>query len=134
MSGGQFGATNGGRIELQTSGEQIRGKGLWNLEVEGTRGQDKLDFKFVGSNKKTVATLNGTAQPSGLEGTMKLDADEFNWSARRPAVRPSNAPHRHDFVPTQFHRYFSGSIPPALRIWPGDTVHTETVDAGGVDK
>src|SRR6266516_4898353 len=62
----QFGVTNVARVELETSGEQISGKGLWNLAVEGTRAQDKLDLKLVDSNKKTVATLNGTAQPSGL--------------------------------------------------------------------
>jgi acetamidase/formamidase len=28
----------------------------------------------------------------------------------------------------------SGALPPALRIFPGDTVRTETVDAGGIDK
>jgi acetamidase/formamidase len=29
---------------------------------------------------------------------------------------------------------FSASIEPVLRIWPGDTVHTTTVDAGGTDE
>jgi len=65
---------------------------------------------------------------------MQLKADEFDWSARRPAVRPADAPQRHDFVPAQFHRHFAANIPPVLRLWPGDTVHTETVDAAGVDK
>src|SRR4029453_17652945 len=31
-------------------------------------------------------------------------------------------------------RVFSASVPPVLRIWPGDTVRTRTVDAGGVDE
>src|SRR5262249_35534692 len=31
-------------------------------------------------------------------------------------------------------RQFSASIAPVLHIWPGDTVHTTTVDAGGVDE
>jgi len=29
---------------------------------------------------------------------------------------------------------FSSTIEPVLRIWPGDTVRTRTVDAGGVDE
>jgi amidase len=37
-------------------------------------------------------------------------------------------------APTTFYRQFSASNPPALRIWPGDTVHTTTVDAGGTDE
>src|SRR5437899_8863295 len=130
----QFGTTNVARIELERSGNNINGKGLWNLAVDGTWSGDKLDLKLVNSDKKTEATLNGAVQGDGLAGTMKLEDDEFHWSARRPATRPADAPHRHDFVPTQFHRYFAANIPPALKIWPGDTVHTETVDAGGTDK
>src|SRR5206468_3997671 len=37
------------------------------------------------------------------------------------------------FEPKEFHRVFSDAIPPALRIFPGDTVRTWTVDAGGID-
>src|SRR5262249_15127335 len=40
----------------------------------------------------------------------------------------------HNFEAKEFHRHFSATTAPALRIFPGDTVHTETVDAGGVDK
>jgi len=42
-------------------------------------------------------------------------------------------PQVHDFEPTEFHRVFSDAIPPVLHIFPGDTVRTWTVDAGGVD-
>jgi acetamidase/formamidase len=37
-------------------------------------------------------------------------------------------------VPSTFHRQFSASTAPVLHIWPGDTVHTTTVDAGGTDE
>ena len=130
----QFEITNVERIKLEASADHITGKGFRNLDVDGTQTGDKVELKLVDARKNTVATLSGTIQTDGLAGTMKLRNDEYNWSARRPRVRPAEAPHRHDFVPTTFHRYFSGSIPPALRIWPGDTVHTETVDAGGIDK
>jgi len=39
----------------------------------------------------------------------------------------------HTFEPTEFHHHFSSAIPPALRINPGDTVKTWSVDAGGTD-
>ena len=39
----------------------------------------------------------------------------------------------HRFVPTAFYNTFSFAHPPALRIKPGDTVITSTVDAGGGD-
>jgi acetamidase/formamidase len=56
------------------------------------------------------------------------------WSARRVPPKRTGPPQRHEFVPTTFHRQFSASNPPVLRIWPGDTVHTTTVDAGGTDE
>ncbi|MEZ5293633.1 MAG: acetamidase/formamidase family protein [Vicinamibacterales bacterium] len=39
----------------------------------------------------------------------------------------------HRFVPDRFYNTYSFAHPPALRIKPGDTVITKTVDAGGVD-
>lgn len=43
-------------------------------------------------------------------------------------------PKRVDFKPTTYYRNFSHKIPPVLRITPGDTLASETVDAVGFDK
>lgn len=56
------------------------------------------------------------------------------WSARRIPMRPSAEPRRLEFVPQTFHRAFSSAIEPVLHLWPGDTVHTTSVDAGGTDE
>jgi acetamidase/formamidase len=45
-----------------------------------------------------------------------------------------SAPRTYDFEPSQFHLYFSSEVAPPLRIHPGDTVRTWSVDAGGRDK
>ena len=37
------------------------------------------------------------------------------------------------FEPKEFHRVFSGAIPPVFHIYPGDSVKTWSVDAGGMD-
>ena len=129
----RFGQTNVDRVELEQKGDKISGKGL-GLTIEGTFKDSKLEFNLLGDDKKVVAAFTGTLQGDGLAGTMKLDKDEFNWTARRGASRPADAPKVHNFEPKEFHRHFSATIPPALKIFPGDTVHTETVDAGGVDK
>jgi amidase len=50
-----------------------------------------------------------------------------------PVAQRSGPPRRVDFEPTVFHRTFSGAATPALRIFPGDTVATRTIDAGGTD-
>jgi acetamidase/formamidase len=67
-----------------------------------------------------------------MSGTVKQGSDEFAWNARR-ILAINAAPRTHVFEPTVFHRQFSGGITPALRINPGDTVKTTTVDAGGRD-
>ncbi|MBS1597505.1 MAG: acetamidase/formamidase family protein [Bacteroidetes bacterium] len=46
----------------------------------------------------------------------------------------SSAQKRIDFTPTLFYHIFSGDTLPVLKISPGDTVHTESVDAMGIDK
>jgi acetamidase/formamidase len=129
----RFGQTNVDRLELEQSGDKISGKGL-GLTIEGSFKDSKLELNLVGDDKKVVASLSGTLRGEQLAGTLKLDKDEFNWTARRGASRPPDAPRAHNFEPKEFHRHFSATIPPALKIFPGDTVHTETVDAGGVDK
>jgi acetamidase/formamidase len=39
----------------------------------------------------------------------------------------------HTFVPQRFYNTYSAAHPPALRVKPGDTVITKTIDAAGVD-
>jgi amidase len=92
------------------SGGQFKGK------LIASAGPDKV--------RPTAAELKGTASVPGI--------GETSWSARR-AAKPPDKPQVHQFEPTEFHRVFSDAIPPALRIFPGDTVKTWTVDAAGVD-
>jgi hypothetical protein len=40
----------------------------------------------------------------------------------------------HDFSPVNFANEFSGTTSPVLRISPGDSVRTTTIDAAGVDR
>ena len=78
--------------------------------------------------------LKGTLGADQLEGDGTFpDKQPFTWSAKRIREQASK-PQTHDFVPKEFHRQFNGNIPPALRINPGDTVRTMSVDAGGVDE
>src|SRR5258706_3888964 len=67
-------------------------------------------------------------------GSQWGDAPPVAWRARRAATDRPASPRVLDFTPTEFHRVFSAYLAPVLRIWPGDTVRTKTVDAGGVDE
>jgi amidase len=54
--------------------------------------------------------------------------------AQQPAPIAGRPPQRVEFTPKNFYREFSAAIPPVLHLSPGDTIHTTTVDAAGIDE
>jgi acetamidase/formamidase len=129
----RLGETNVDRLQLIQSDTKVTGKIFGDAHLEGTRTGDKLELKILNEEKKVWATLDGTVAGPTLSGTLKQNDVECPWSGERAPVR-SSSPHTREFVPKVFPNHFSATIDPALRIDPGDTVRTETVDAGGVDK
>ena len=121
------------RATLHVEGTKLTGS-LNELKLEGSADPTgAIKFTATRPNGFTFGTFEGQLQPDGqLTGTGTRGKDALIWKAKRAPV-VSGPPQTHTFVPTQFHRYFSGSIPPALHIKPGDTVRTTTVDAGGSD-
>jgi amidase len=83
--------------------------------------------------EKNCGKLSGRAAGASFRGEGTLFETPATWEAHRPKSRPPDAPRLHVFEPKEFHRQFSGKIPPALTLYPGDTVRTWSVDAGGVD-
>ena len=81
---------------------------------------------------KDCGVLSGRLSDGVMSASGKLFEEEATWKAQR-APSPERAATRHEFVPTVYYNQFSGRIEPVLHIKPGDTVHTTTVDAGGVD-
>jgi amidase len=121
----QFG-TNVMRLSLAVSGETLTGS-LDSRPLKGAVKGSTLEFTVNDVTNK--ATLEG----SELKGEAAFPDRVVTWTAVRIPPRPS-APRTHAFEPTEFHQYFSSKIAPALRIHPGDTVRTWSVDAGGRDK
>jgi acetamidase/formamidase len=81
---------------------------------------------------KDCGSFKGRWSDGMMSGSGTLYDEESTWTAQRaPTLERSSA--RHEFIPKGYHNQFSGQIEPALRIRPGETVHTTTVDAGGVD-
>src|SRR5204863_346909 len=83
--------------------------------------------------------FTGTISAGEIRGTLVHTTKDgpnpvkTSWAARRVPAKRTGPPQRHEFVPTTFYQQFSAANPPVLHIWPGDTVHTTTVDAGGAD-
>jgi len=116
------------RFTLQQTGTTLTGR--WrNASVTGTVSHGKIDLRLstVPDNTYTAVLKSGE-----MVGTAQVPRGELKWRAYRESLSAA-PPTTHDFKPTQFHRLFSGSIAPALRVHPGDTVRTWTVDAGGSD-
>ena len=125
----QFGEENSpARVELKVNGGKLTGT-LNELTIDG----DAVKLKAIRPNGTEWGVFEGRVQGVELRGTVKIYNDTVQWVARRAPAASSAAPQTHTFEPTQFHRYFSGTIAPALHIHPGDTVRTTTVDAGGYD-
>ena len=119
-------------VTLKIEGSKLTGN-LNELKLEGTFENGILKFKGMRPDGEEFATFEGRVDGDNLSGTVRLRGEEQHWIARRPKKAAAAAPQTHTFEPKEFHRFFSGTIPPALHINPGDTVRTWTVDAGGVD-
>lgn len=120
------------RVTFQTAGDKFTGS-LNELKLEGTVKGSAIEFTAHRPDGELFGTFHGVIEGDSLSGdAVWFEKEKVAWNARRPAPKPA-APQVHDFVPTEFHRQFSGAIPPVMHIFPGDTVRTWTVDAGGKD-
>ncbi len=119
----------------ELSGTLFRDEGT---ALKGTlKGQEILfSFKESGGDRSeykgriTGDALAGEYTSIGTNG----DRTTGTWSAKRIPTPASGGPHRVEFAPKTFYRAFSSATEPVLHIWPGDTVHTTSVDAGGTDE
>jgi len=125
-------------LTLRVVDGEITGKNA-GRDVKGEAKGDRVRFQYKDQDG-TLNVYEGKLEKSGrLSGTLTISEEPWgkspvmSWTARRPATDKPPVPRTLDFEPKQFHRVFSSTIEPVLRIWPGDTVRTTTVDAGGVD-
>jgi acetamidase/formamidase len=118
-------------------------------KLVGTLDGDKLEGERTGNTVRVVVT---DAHHSTYVFTGKLDGELIRgvadypdtnhperrinhaFVARQVPVRPDGSPRRYEFKPTDYSNEFSPHRKPVLTIWPGDTVHTTTIDSGGVDE
>jgi amidase len=127
-------------LEITRDGDKYSGKSGWLIpdygtyEYTGTREKDAVRLTVTYPGGSPAGELLLRARRGTLTGSGNLGGVPVSITGHRPRTRPPNAPRVHDFTPTVFYRMISGALPPALRIFPGDTVRTETVDAAGTDK
>jgi amidase len=127
------------RLNLNRQGNKLTGE-FHGDKLEGTLTGSSIHFLSKDSQGGS-SELQGTLDGGSMSGTIvMIDSDDREHPATRRftahlvAARPAAAPRRHEFTPTVFYRQFSGANQPVLRVSPGDTIHTTTVDAGGADE
>ena len=122
-----------GRLTLKADGSRWTGEmfgGTFTVTLDDSAIEVRCQEKD--QKGKDCGVLKGRLSEGAMSASGLLYDEESTWTARRaPTLERRSA--RHEFVPKVYHNNFSGQIEPALRIRPGETVHTTTVDAGGVD-
>jgi len=127
------------KITLKLENGKITGAFANGRKIEGTLQGNVLHFVARDNNStiECTAILSDRTFSGKFVETDAHDPKEVNESSITATIMPaprSGPAKRHEFTPTVFHREFSASPEPVLHIWPGDTVHTTTVDAGGADE
>ena len=120
------------RMHVTQDGTRLTATGAFELKLAGTIRDGKVELEGKTERGRDLKA-SGSIAGQEIHGTAHVDGEDLAWRAYREQPRPASAPAVHNFEPKEFHRFFSGSIPPVLHIYSGDTVKTWTVDAGGVD-
>ncbi len=110
------------RVVLTPDGDTLRGQ-VYGQAFGATLAAQRLSFR-VGDFR-----WRGTFKGDSLTGWLGIGTDSSHWSARR--FRPPAMARSYAFTPATYQRQFGTDAPPVLRLYPGDTVHTTTIDAGG---
>jgi len=126
-----FGQPNYQRSQLVFEGDKITGQ-AGSLKLEGTVRDGRVEIEAKLPNGNPGGRLSGTLTNGEMKGTGLRGADPVEFTAHLIKDR-RGAPQTHHFTPRVFYNYFNSSAPPALTIFPGDTVESWSVDAGGTD-
>lgn len=121
------------RLMLETRGDSVFATSNDGMKLAGVASGDSVILRG-NINGVTEVTLLARWRADSLVGTSRFGTQSASpaFLVRDPQ-RPAGAPTRHLFRPARFHHAFGVISPPALRIFSGDTVTTETIDASGRD-
>jgi amidase len=122
-----------------TDGRLVLGKrdgrytGTFNqLSFAGDLEKDGLHLR-CDDGGKPCGTLVLRTSGAQLTGEGSLLAIPVTVLGKRPATRPASAT-LHDYNPQTFQNFYTPALAPVLRIFPGDSVKTRTLDSRGQDR
>ena len=131
------------RVTLKVDGTTV--SGLWgDRKLTGTLAGDAVTLTLTESAGGAAGTLKGTVAGASLSGDGTLTPQPGRGGPGGPGggaaaqpmaitwtlspYTPPAAAKTYDFEPTSFYTTYSAIWTPVLRIYPGDTVRTRTVD------
>lgn len=125
-------------LELETHGNRLQGR-LDADPIQGTRNGKAIAFTTTGTDGR-LSRFDGRVDGAHMQGrSTRPDPNAADvrathaFDAWRVPTRTSAAAQTHVFVPRDYANTFSADRAPALVLWPGDSVRTQTLDSGGVD-
>ncbi len=125
-------------LTIDRTGNEVSGD-LDGDRITGRASGDRLTLTATDS-KGSASIYTLRLRYADLSGTTDM-ADTNNPAARAShAVTGWRVPERKggartvEFTPIDYSNSWNADRRPVLVVWPGDTIHTTTVDSGGVDK
>jgi len=129
-------------VTLTSSAGKVAGKwGTYN--VAGMLAGDKLSISLTDTRGILVGTLTGSLDGEMFEGEGSVvparrmssatsmapaqPPQNVTWKLTRPVAQPAG-PQSYVYEPKYYYGIYSAAEPPALHIFPGDTVSTRTMD------
>jgi acetamidase/formamidase len=129
-------------VSLKADGSRIAG--TWGpYAASGTIQDGKAEIALTGPTGANAGTLQGVLKNDALSGSGSImtavpgarapeTSSAVSWKLTRAPAAPT-APHSYTYDPKFFYGTYAASEPPALHIFPGDTVTTRTIDQTGRD-
>jgi len=123
------------RVTIKVDGTIV--SGLWgDRTITGSLKGTRLELTLsdatgpagtvTGSVNGTAAAGSGMLKPFAGRGGAGGAPAAITWTLT--PYTPPSAPKTYDFEPTSFYTTYSANWTPVLRLYPGDTVRTRTVD------
>lgn len=121
--------TREGQVSGDLDGDRIQGKAKGNrLSLTGTDKQGRVshyDVRLRGED------LTGTGDmPDTNDAAARATHAITGWRVPQRVGGPRTV----EFRPTDYSNTWNADRRPVLTVWPGDTIHTTTIDSGGVDE
>lgn len=120
----------GNRVSGDLDGDRIEGSASGSKVTLTTTDRRNRQSRYVLRLRGDQLT-GVTEGPDTNDPAARATHAVTGW---RVPERGSSGPRQVEFSPTDYSNSWNADRRPVLVVWPGDTIHTTTIDSGGVDE